>query len=203
MSTAASTARSTAHSTAVQRLARRAGLAHPPQRAAHGRGPGPGLHRPGARRRRRAGGLLLPRPALPPGRPGMGGARPLPPLDRPLRHRALRGADRGGHPAGGRARDLWQRRQPPADVRHGRLHARHGDHRRLARPWARHRGRHGARAEAQELELLRLQPVLRRGARRGLDLGGGDVRRQLQARQPRSASSTSTTCRPTARRRAS
>ena len=35
---------------------------------------------------------------------------------------------------GGRARDLRHRRQPPADVRHGRLHAGHGDHRRLARP---------------------------------------------------------------------
>ena len=39
------------------------------------------------------------------------------------------------------------------------------------------RGRHGARAEAQGLEELRLQAVLRRRARRGLDLGGRDVGR--------------------------
>ena len=36
----------------------------------------------------------------------------------------------------GRTRDLRQRRQPAADVRHGELHAGHGDLRRLARPWA-------------------------------------------------------------------
>ena len=42
-------------------------LSHPPQRAAHGRGAGPGLYRPGARHRRRAGRRLLPRDALPAG----------------------------------------------------------------------------------------------------------------------------------------
>ena len=84
-----------------------------------------------------------------PGGSRMGGARPLPALDRPLRDRALRRADRGRHHPGGRARDLRQRRQPPADVGHGRLHAGHGDHRRLARPSAWHRGRHGPGAEAQ------------------------------------------------------
>ncbi len=31
----------------------------------------------------------------------------------------LRRADRGRHHPRGRAGDLWQRRQPPADVRHG------------------------------------------------------------------------------------
>ena len=36
-------------------------LPHPPLRAAHGRGAGPGLHRPGARLGRRAGRGLLPR----------------------------------------------------------------------------------------------------------------------------------------------
>ena len=57
----------------------------------------------GARRRRRAGRRLLPRDALPAGGPGLGGSRPLPALHRPLRDRALRGADRGGHPARGRS----------------------------------------------------------------------------------------------------
>ena len=38
----------------------RARLPHPPQRAAHGRGAGPGLYRPGARHRRRAGRRLFP-----------------------------------------------------------------------------------------------------------------------------------------------
>jgi transketolase len=43
-----------------------------------------------------------------------------------------------------------QRRQPPADVRHGDLHPRHGDLRRLARPGPGDRRRHRARAEAEE-----------------------------------------------------
>ena len=63
------------------------------------------------------------------------------------------------------------RRQPPADVGHGGLHAGHGDHRRLARPRAGARRRLLPRAEAQEVGRLRLQPVLRRRAGRGLDLG--------------------------------
>ena len=88
------------------------------------------------------------------------------------------GADRGRDPARGRARDLRQRRQPPADVGHGGLHAGHGDHRRLARPRARARGRLRARAQAQAVEGVRLQPVLGRRARRGLDLGGGAVGRR-------------------------
>ena len=46
----------------------------------------------------------------------------------------LRRADRGRHHPGERARDLRQRRQPPADVGHGHLHAGHGDVGRLARP---------------------------------------------------------------------
>ena len=44
-------------------------LPHPPQCAAHGRGAGAGLYRPGARHRRRAGGGLLPRHALSPDDP--------------------------------------------------------------------------------------------------------------------------------------
>ncbi len=39
-------------------------------------------------------------------------------------------------------------------------------------------------AEAQGVGRLRLQPDVRRRAGRGLDLGGGDVGRPLQARQP-------------------
>ena len=116
--------------------------------------------------------------------PGMGGARPLPPVDRPLRHCALRGPDRGRDHPGGRARELRLRRQPPAHVGHGRLHARHGDHRRVARPWPGARGRVLPRAEAQEVELVRLLPVLRRRARRGLRLGRGLVGQPLEARQP-------------------
>jgi hypothetical protein len=69
-----------------------------------------------------------------PGRTRMGRPRPLPALARPLRHRALRRADRGRRHPRSRARDLRQRRQPPADVGHGQLHAGHGDLRRLARP---------------------------------------------------------------------
>ena len=76
---------------------------------------------------------------------------------------------------GRRARDLRHRRQPAADVGHGLLHARHGDHRRLAGARPRHRRRHGAGPEAQGLEVARLQPAVRRRTGRGLDLGGGAV----------------------------
>ena len=121
---------------------------------------------------------------LPPGGPGLGGPRPLPAVHRPLRHRALCRADRGRHHPRGRARDLRLRRQPPADVRHGRLHAGHGDLRRLARPRPRHRRRHGASAlKRKESEVVRLQPVLRRRARRGLRPGRRPCR-------PRTTSST-------------
>ena len=83
--------------------------------------------------------------------PALGRARPLPAVERPLCHRALCGADRGRHHPGGRTRDLRQRRQPAADVRHGRLHAGHGDVGRLARPRPLDRRRHGAGTEAQGL----------------------------------------------------
>ena len=117
-------------------------------------------------------------------RPRVGRARPLPAVARPLRDRALRGADRGRHHSGERARDLRQRRQPPADVGHGHLHAGHGDLRRLARPGPGDRRGHGTRAEAEEEPGLRLQLDVRRRARRGLHLGGGDGRRPPPARQP-------------------
>ena len=115
--------------------------------------------------------VVLPRDALSPGRSGVGGPRPLPALDRPLRHRALRGADRGRHYCRGRVGELRLRRQPAAHVGHGGLHAGHGDHRRLARPRAGARRRLLPRAEAQEVGRLRLLPVLRRRMRRGFDLG--------------------------------
>jgi NAD(P)-dependent dehydrogenase (short-subunit alcohol dehydrogenase family) len=73
--------------------------------------------------------------------PDPGRARPLPALERPLRDRALRGADRGRDRPRSRTGDLRLRRQPPADVRHGELHAGHGDVGRLARARARHRRR--------------------------------------------------------------
>ena len=114
----------------------------------------------------------------------MGGAGPLPAVDRPLRDRPVCGADRGGDRARGRARNLWLGRKPAADVGHGRLHARHGDHRRVAGPGLGHRGRHGAGAEAEEIPRLHLQPAVRRRTERRLDLGGGDVRVPLEARQP-------------------
>ena len=62
----------------------------------------------------------------------LGGARPLLPVDRALCHCALRRTDRGGRHSGRRARDVRHRRQPAADVGDGVLHARDGDHRRLA-----------------------------------------------------------------------
>ena len=83
-----------------------------------------------------------------------------------------------------RAGDLRHGRQPPADVGHGQLHAGHGDQRRLARHRARHRRRHGARPEAQAVRPLRLQPDVGRRAGRGADMGGRDVGRALEARQP-------------------
>ena len=43
-------------------LQRADGPPHPPQCPAHGRGPGPGLHRPGARHRRRPGGRPISTP---------------------------------------------------------------------------------------------------------------------------------------------
>ena len=76
------------------------------------------------------------------------------------------------------------RRQPAADVRHGVLHAGHGDVRRLARPGPQHRGRHVPRSEAQGLRRSRLHAVLRRRTRRRLDVGSDHVRGALSARQP-------------------
>src|SRR6185369_1232429 len=106
----------------------------------------------------------------------MGRTRPLPAVARPLRDRVLRRADRGRHHPRERTRDLWQRRQPTADVRHGDLHARHGDLRRLARPWPADRGRHGTGSAAEEEPGLRLQLDVRWRAGRGVNLGGGDGR---------------------------
>ena len=51
-----------------------------------------------------------------------------------------------GRAAGERAGNLWRRRQPHAHVGHGRLHARHGDHRRIPGPRTGHRGGRRARA---------------------------------------------------------
>ena len=80
------------------------------------------------------------------------------------------------------------------------LHAGHGDHRRLARASAWHRRRHRARPQAQEVAILRLQPVLRRRARRGLDLGSRHVGGPLEARQPDRHRRRQQPCRPTAPR---
>ena len=49
---------------------------------------------------------------------------------------------------------------------------------------ARHRCRHVPRPEAQVVRCLRLQPHVRRRARRRADLGGRDVGGPLEARQP-------------------
>ena len=160
-------------------------LPHPPQRAAHGRGAGPGLHRAGARRRRRARRLLFPRAATT-GR----------------RTRTAEGRDRFllsiGHYAIALYAALIEAEiMPEAELETygsddsrlpmsgmASLHARHGDQRRLARDRARHRGRHVPGAEAQGLRPLRLQPDVGRRAERGPDLGGRDVGRPLEARQP-------------------
>ena len=106
-------------------------------------------------------------------RPALGRPRPVPALDRPLRHRALRGAGRGRDHPGRGAGDLRLRRVPAADVGHGVLHARHGDLRRLAGPRPGRRHRDGARAAPPGQPGAGLQPALRRRARRGLDVGGG------------------------------
>ena len=86
------------------------GVPDPAQRPAHGRGAGPGLHRPGARRRRRARRGVPRRAALPARGPALGGAGPVPAVDRPLRHRAVRGAGRGRDHPGRGAGDLRLRR---------------------------------------------------------------------------------------------
>ena len=129
---------------------RRQGDAPAPAHAGHGARPGPGLHRPGPRHRRRAGGALLPRAALRPGGPRLAGARPLPALDRALLDRALGGAGRGRHHPGRGARHLRRRRQPArhVDARHD---ARRRDDRRLARPRPRPGGRPGARPAARRV----------------------------------------------------
>ena len=80
--------------------------------------------------------------------------------------------------------DLRLRRVPAADVRHGVLHARHGDLRRLARPRPRRRHRDGAGAAPPGQPGPRLQPALRRRARRGLDLGGRAAGRPPRPGQP-------------------
>ncbi len=169
----------------------------PTERAEHGRGAGPGLHRAGARRRRRPRrGLHRPAP-VPAGRPALGRPRPVPALHRPLRHRALRGAGRGRDHPGRGAGDLRLRRVPAADVGHGVLHPGHGDLRRVARPRPGRRHRHGAGAAPPGQPRPGLQPAVRRRARRGLDVGGGDADRPPRAWTTSPRSSTSTPCRPT------
>ncbi len=78
------------------------------------------LCRPGARHRRRACGEPTSTRCATARRIRLGRPRPFPAVDRPLRHRALRSADRGRGAAGRRARDLRHRRQPHADVGHAR-----------------------------------------------------------------------------------
>ena len=75
--------------------------------------------------------------------PILGRARPVPALEWALCHRTVRGTDRGRDHSGSRTRDLWLRRKPAAYVRHGRLHAGHGDVGRIARPGLQHCRRHG------------------------------------------------------------
>ena len=120
-----------------------------------------------------------------PNDPRLGGARPLPPVDRPLRHRALRGADRG-------RRSCPRTSSRPTAPTTAACRCRAWPPTRRAWRSAAARSATACRSpSASALALkrkksksLRLQPVLRRRARRGLDLGGGDVRRPLEARQP-------------------
>ena len=60
---------------------------------------------------------------------------------------------------------------------HGVLHARHGDLRRLAGPRPRRGHRDGAGTAPPRQPGPGVQPALRRRARRGLHVGGGDVLR--------------------------
>ena len=169
----------------VQRVAGRARVPHPAQRAAHGRRAGPGLHRAGARRRRRARGRLLPRacatgPTTRTGRSATGSCLSI-------GHYAIAlyavlieagilpedeietyGTDDSRLPMSGMAAYT-----PGMEITGGSL----GHGLGIAVGF-------GARAQAQEVEVLRLQPVLGRRAGRGLDLGGGAVGAALAARQP-------------------
>ena len=114
----------------------------------------------------------------------LGRPRPLPAVQWPLCDCAVCGAVRSRLHRRRRTGNLRQRRQPPADVRHGELHAGHGDVGRLARPGSDDRGGPLPRSEAQGLGRIRLHAVLRWRTRRRRDLGRPDVGRALEARQP-------------------
>ena len=120
---------------------------------------------------------------------------------RPLRHRALRGADRGRDHRRERTRHLRHRRQPPADVRHGHLHAGHGDLRRLARARPRRspsawRSGCATRATRPSSTTLLSDGELDEGS----TWEAAMRRRAPRPGQPDLPSSTSTPCRPTAPR---
>ena len=117
----------------------------------------------------------------------------------PLRDRAVRGAGRGRHHPGRGAGDLRVGRLPAADVGDGILHpgmeisgGSLGHGLAVAVGMAL-----GLRHQGNPARVV--QPAVRRRARRGLHLGGGDGRRPPRPGQRDRASSTSTPCRPTAR----
>ena len=166
--------------------------------AQYGRGAGPGLRRPGARRRRHARRRLR-RPTALPGRgSALGRTGPVPAVHRSLRDRAVRRAGRSGHHRRRRTRHLRIRRVPAADVRNGKLHTRHGDLRRLTGPRPDRGGRHGFGSAPPGFVVAGDQLPLRRRAGRGLHLGSRDGRQPSPARQSDRAWWTSTRCRPTA-----
>ena len=114
-------------------------------------------------------------PAAPPPRgPALGGPRPLPALDRPLRDRDLRRARRSRHHPVDELETYGSDDSRLPMSGNGVLHARRGDLRRIARPRPRRRDRDGTGLRHLDNPASVLQPALRRRARRGLDLGGRD-----------------------------
>jgi len=156
--------------------------------AVDGRGAGAGPCRAGAGDRGGAGGGVCSCAALSAGGARVGGAGSLSPLDRAWCDRFLCRLDRGGGAARGGVRELWDGRQPAADVGHGVPYAGHGDRRRVARPGAGDRRGDGLGPEAQGRSGPGPHPRLGWRARRGLglrDVDGGGASWARQARPPR------------------
>ncbi len=150
--------------------------------------------RVGALGGRHLGGALLPRDARRPRRRVRGRRRLH--LEQGARlHVVLRDPRRARRLPGVAARELRAERWGAPRAPDARAHPRGPGRDRLARPRARDRRRHGARARPRRPPRTRLHVAERRRVQRGQRLGGGDVRRRSPPRQPRSRSSTTTSSR--------
>ena len=165
----------------------------------HGRGAGPGLRRPGPRRRRHVRRRLRQPAPLPRRRPALGRTGPVPALDRPLRHRPVRRARRGRHRAGRRAA------RPTAPTTPGcRCRAWPATHPGWRSPAGRSATVCPSRSAwrsacATAAPSSRVYNFLSDGElERGLDLGGGRWVRSTTSSATSPPWSTSTPCRPTA-----